>query len=59
MMIKKVENKLKAKKKFVELAETPTKKEKQYSDEAIPCLICDKTFLHKGALKSHSKTHAI
>ena len=59
MMIQKVENKLKDKKKCAELAETPTKTGKQYSDEAIPCLICEKTFLHKGALTMHGKTHAI
>ena len=59
MMIKKVENKLRAKKKCSELAETSDKTEKHYSADPIPCLICDKTFLHQGAFTVHSMSHCI
>ena len=51
MMVKKVENKLRAKKKCSELAEK--------SEKTIPCMICDKTFLHQGAFTMHSMSHHI
>ena len=59
-MIKKVENKLRAKKKCYALRDDSKKKKKQYSsDNTIQCVICDKRFLHKGAMKMHSRAHHI
>ena len=56
MMIRKVENNLKAKKKCPELE--ADKMVRKYTKE-VHCVMCEKKFKHKGALKMHSKGHEI
>ena len=56
MMVKKVENSLKAKKKCPELLQKPMVR--VYKKE-VQCLLCDKVFKHKGTLTMHKKVHQI
>ena len=56
MMLRKVENGLKAKKKCPEIENV--KMIRKYNSE-VQCLLCENRFKHKGALQMHKKVHQL
>ena len=59
-MLKCVERNLRVKKRCPELQDKGEKKKKIYKTNTnISCELCDKVFVHKGALTMHKKSHLI
>ena len=50
--------KLKSKKKCLVISE-PMTKTKKFDTNAFTCIICDRTFSHKGAMTMHKRFHHI
>ena len=60
LMIKKVENKLRVMKNCPELSDINNKIQKKFNPATeVQCLLCLGSFIHKGALKMHSRTNRL